>query len=272
MIRNAIGLAMLLVGLVVGMRASRVAAEPAGLSQYDHPIVAPSDAIVLLAPDGTHAFVSMDGGEIDWPVEEGALISHRGGRRKSSNHLVSNYHFRDAHLHAEFMLPAEGTGNSGIYVHGNYELQIFRPDAKPGDGAELTDKEIGAIYGFHPPLVQAGKPPGEWQVYDIEYTAPRRDADGALVREGVITAWLNGQMVQDHARVGEPRSEYHPFRYGSTPYLQEIWKDQKRTSVGPVFLQDHSNPVRFRNVWVQPLDEKAHYHEANAIEPVSGSR
>lgn len=254
----------------VGLVASGVASEPSAQSQYARPVAPPSDAIVLLAPDGIHGFVSMEGKEIDWPAENGTLVSQGRAKGKSTNHIVSKYHFRDAHLHAEFMLPAEGTGNSGIYVHGNYELQIFRSDAD-GD-AEPTDKEMGAVYGFHPLLVKAARPAGEWQVYDIEYTAPRRDSEGKLIQEGSISAWLNGQMVQDHARLGEPRSVYHPFRYGSTPYLQEIWKEQKRTSVGPVFLQDHANPVRFRNVWVKPLDSQAHFYESDNTEAVSESR
>jgi hypothetical protein len=73
----------------------------------------------------------------------------------------------------------------------------------------------------------------------------------------VITAWLNGQKVQDKTEFGEPRSTYHPYRYNTTPYLKKIWEKQKKTHVGPVFLQDHDSPVKFRNVWVRPLDDQA---------------
>jgi hypothetical protein len=215
------------------------------------PVPPPKDAIVLFDGSGTHLFISMSGGEIDWPIQDGTLVSTRGERR--SNHLVSRLHFRDAEIHVEFMLPEKTSGNSGVYIHGNYELQIFnsfgREEPRMGDA--------GAIYGFAKPLVNACRKPGQWQVYDIRYRAPRRNDQGEIVQEGSITAWLNGQKVQDGTTFGEPRSRWHPYRYGTTPYLQKIWKRQKKTGVGPVFLQDHDSPVRFRNVWVRPLDDHA---------------
>ena len=110
-------------------------------------------------------------------------------------------------------------------------------------------------------MVNACRKPGEWQVYDIRYRAPRRDADGKIKEPGTITAFLNGEKVQDNTSFEEPRSTYHPFRYGTTPYLQKIWEQQKRTEMGPVFLQDHHAPVRFRNVWVRPLDNRAFLYE-----------
>ena len=98
---------------------------------------------------------------------------------------------------------------------------------------------------------------GVWQVYDIRYRAPRRDEKGMIIKKGSITAWLNGKKVQDGATFGEPKSVYHPFRHGTTPYLKKIWQRQKKTMTGPVFLQDHNSAVRFRNVWVRPLDDRA---------------
>jgi len=82
-----------------------------------------------------------------------------------------------------------------------------------------------------------------------------------MIENGTLTAWLNGRKIQDEASIGEPRSKYHPYRYGTTPYLQEIWKQQKQTMIGPVFLQDHDNPVKFRNVWLCPLDDQAVRYE-----------
>jgi hypothetical protein len=216
----------------------------------------PEGAIVLFDGKDTSNFLSMAGGKINWPVEDGALVSTRKGG--NTNHIVSKLHFRDADIHVEFMLPEKGSGNSGIYIHGNYELQIQNSYGKK----KISMGDIGAVYGFSKPLVNACRKPGEWQVYDIRYRAPRRgvagkDGAGKIVKNGTITAWLNGKKVQDGASFGEPRSVYHPFRYGTTPYLKTIWKQQKATSIGPVFLQDHSNAVRFRNVWVRPLDEHA---------------
>jgi len=220
------------------------------------PVPPPEDAIVLLSEE-TNQFLSKTGDKVDWPLEEGVLTSTRGQTR--SNHIVSQFHFRDADIHVEFKLPEKGSGNSGIYIHGNYELQIINSTGKK----KLKQGDIGAVYGFAPPLANAGKGPGKWQVYDIRYRAPRRDDDGKIVEEGTITAWLNRQKVQQETKLGEPRSSYHPFRYKTTDYLKTIWEKQKETSVGPVFLQDHDNAVQFRNVWVKPLDDKAFEYQAD---------
>lgn len=211
----------------------------------------PADAIVLF--DGEKLqFSSMSGGKSNWKIENKELISTN--RKNNVNHIVSQFHFRDADIHVEFKTNERGAGNSGIYIHGNYELQIHNIDPKK---TKLTQHDVGALYGFSKPLVAAGKPAGQWQVYDIRYIAPRRNAKNEITEDGEITAWLNGKKVQSGTTFGEPKSVYHPFRYGTTDYLQKIWKQQKATSVGPLFLQDHNNPVKFRNVWIKPLDDKA---------------
>jgi len=233
--------------------ASLLAADPCPPDPLPAP--PPDGAIVLFDGAGTNRFLSRDGTEIDWPTEDAALISTRGQVR--TNHVVSKLHFRDAQIHVEFMLPEQGSGNSGVYLHGNYELQIFNSFGK----TEPTMDDVGAIYGFSKPLVNACRKPGQWQVYDIRYRAPRRDGNGEIVEDGSITAHLNGVLVQDQAKFGEPRSPYHPFRYGTTAYLAKIWEQQQRTGVGPVFLQDHDSPVRFRNIWVRPLDDRAFLYE-----------
>ncbi len=218
----------------------------------------PADAITLFDGRGTNLFVSTSGGAINWPVEEGALVSTPNGRR--SNNLVSRLHFRDAEVHVEFMLPPDGDGNSGVYLHGEYELQILNSAAKndPGTG------DMGAVYGLFKPLVNAARGPDEWQAYDIIYKAPRRDSDGKLVAEGTITAWLNGRLIHDHVTVGAKTSDYNPYRYDTTDYLATIAKRQQRTMVGPLILQDHDSPVRFRNIWVKPLDDQAGMYDAAA--------
>ena len=219
------------------------------------PVAPPEDAVVLFDGKDENLFLNKEGGEVDWPIEDGALVSSRG--KRPANHVVSKFHFRDAHIHVEFMLPPKGSGNSGVYIHGNYELQVINSFGKKKPGAG----DAGAIYGFSKPLVNACREPGQWQVYDILYRAPRRDDDEKIVEKGSITAWLNGQKVQDKARFGEPRSTYHPYRYHTTPYLKEIWQRQKKTMTGPVFLQDHHNPSRFRNVWIRPLDDRAFMYD-----------
>ena len=219
------------------------------------PTPPPDGATILFDGSEKTGFLSKTGEAINWPIEKGELVSTKGG--SNSNHIVSAVHFRDAVIHVEFMLSPQGSGNSGVYIHGNYELQIIRSHEK----TKLSQKDMGALYGFAKPLVNAARPPGEWQVYDILYRAPRRDQDQKIVEKGSITAWLNGKKVQDKTRFGEPRSVYHPYRHGTTPYLKAIWDRQKKTMTGPVFLQDHGHPTRFRNVWLLPLDDQSSRYE-----------
>lgn len=215
----------------------------------------PADAISLFDGEEDHLMVGMSGRPIDWKVDAGSLVSTAGNKR--SNHLVSKLHFRDALIHVEFMLPKNSVGNSGIYLHGLYELQILNS----ADKKVMTDSDAGAVYGFSPPLVNACLQSERWQVYDIEYRAPVRDEKGAFVEPGSITAELNGQIVQDHLEITEPRSRYNPYRYGTTRYLETIAAQQLKTMTGPLFLQDHDSPVRFRNVWVLPLDDQSFLYE-----------
>jgi len=224
------------------------------------PAAVPPGATVLFDGSDSTKFLSKTGETINWPIEDGNLVSTKGG--SNSNHVVSSLHFRDAVIHVEFLLPPEGSGNSGVYIHGNYELQIIRSHGKK----DVTQKDMGAVYGFAKPLVNAARKPGEWQVYDILYAAPRRDDKQKIVKKGSITAWLNGQLVQKQTRLGEPRSVYHPYRHETTGYLKAIFENQKKTMTGPVFLQDHGHAVRFRNVWILPLDDESKTYEPPAEE------
>lgn len=255
MIRNSIFTLLVVLTRLVSAQQGLPEFTP---DQSTLPVAPPKGVVVLFDGKGVNRFLSMAGTDVDWPIEDGQIVSTHGSG--NTNHIVSKWHFRDAEIHVEFMLPETGSGNSGIYIHGNYELQIQNSYGKKNVGMG----DIGAIYGFSKPLLNACRKPGVWQVYDIRYRAPRRNAMEMIVQEGFITAWLNGKKVQDNARMGEPKSVYHPFRYGSTPYLQQIWKRQKKTMTGPVFLQDHNNAVRFRNVWVRPLDDHGFFYEANS--------
>ncbi len=211
----------------------------------------PSDAVVLFDGHGTEQFLNTKGGPCHWPVLDGALEVREG-------FIVSKLHFRDAQIHVEFMTPDDGkkggwAGNSGVYLFGMYELQILRSYQNPVDPKET----VGAVYGISPPLVNAGRRPGEWQFYDIVYLAPRRDAQGKVAEPGSITAMLNGVLVQLHAHFTESLSVWNPLRYKKTPYTDKIRDSILKTGCGPLFLQDHGSPVRFRNVWIRPLDDKA---------------
>jgi len=196
----------------------------------------------------------MAGEKTDWPCEEGVMTSTP---KKNQNHIVSRQHFKDADIHVEFLLPPKGPGNSGVYIHGNYEIQILNSAGKE----KVTQDDAGALYGFAAPLANACRKPGEWQVFDIRYRAPRRDEAGKITEKGKVTVWFNGTKVQEGTEFGEPKSAFHPFRYGTTPYLEKIRDRQKKTMTGPVFLQDHGNPVKFRNVWVVPADSSAFVYE-----------
>jgi hypothetical protein len=217
------------------------------------PVKPPAGAVVLVperVDEGSHlkAFVGMAGGPIDWKIDDGALVVHRTDAH--ANHIVSTMLFRDADIHAEFMTSPEAKGNSGLYLHGQYEMQIY-----DSFGVEPpTEQDEGSLYRFGKPSVNASRPTGEWQVYDIRFIAPRRDAAGTIVTPGKVTAWLNGKLVQNELTFTEPRSPYTPYKHGVTDFLEGVEKRLLATGEGPLFLQDHGSPTRFRNVWIKRLD------------------
>jgi hypothetical protein len=213
----------------------------------------PPPGAILLFGDGSEPgelkFTSMSGGPSDWTVADGTLIVTTTPGH--ANHAVSRATFRDAEIHAEFMTSPVAKGNSGLYLHGHYELQIF--DSFGVDPP--TDQDEGAVYRFGRPLVNAARPTGEWQVYDVRFIAPRRGDDGRVVTPGRITAWLNGKLIQDGLEFTEPRSPYIPYKHGVTDHLRTIEATLRKTGRGPLFLQDHGSPTRFRNIWIRPLDD-----------------
>jgi hypothetical protein len=212
------------------------------------PAPPPPGAIVLYGDGSTPpAFTAMNGGPIDWKVENGALVVNTTNGH--ANHIVSKDLFQDADIHAEFVVDPAAHGNSGLYLHGHYEMQIY--DSFGVDPP--TEQDEGALYRFGPPLMNAARRPGEWQVYDIRFIAPRRDAAGRITKAGSVTAWLNGKLVQDGLTFTEPRSPYVPYRHGVTDFLRGVEKELRATGRGPLFLQDHGSPTRYRNVWVRPL-------------------
>lgn len=229
----------------------------------------PAGAIVLFDGRRGDMFVGMSGGPIDWPIEDGALVSTPNGRR--SNNIVSRLRFRDAEIHVEFLLPTAGDGNSGVFLQGLYELQILESSGK----AELTASDMGGVYSLFKPRVNAAREAGEWQAFDVCYRAPRRDTQGRITAKGAITAWLNGQKIHDRVKIGAAGSKYNPYEYDTTPFLREVWQRQQRHTTGPLILQDHDNPVRFRNIWVRPWDDRAFIDdgpEASRSEPAGTSR
>jgi hypothetical protein len=153
--------------------------------------------------------------------------------------IETTEHYQDFNLHLEFWLPLEpdhegqARANSGIYIHGLYELQILDSSAVE----HPTAQDCGALYKQVPPLVNACKGPMVWQTYDIEFKAPRVDENNRVVTPGEITAWLNGELVLDQVPITKPT--------GAAGRLPQ-------RGVGPIRLQDHQSTVRFRNVVITP--------------------
>jgi N-sulfoglucosamine sulfohydrolase len=217
----------------------------------------PSDAIVIFAGGSTAMLAGPDGSKCKWPVREGALQCDPQSQQRQQG-LWTRLHFRDAQIHAEFLVPETGkkgggAGNSGLYLHGLFEQQILDSFQNPTRPMEM----VGAVYGIRPPLVNAARPPEQWQVYDILFRAPRRNEKGEPVEAGSITTLLNGVLVQQDTSFTRRVSTYTPLYFRATPYAVKIRESLLRTGCGPLQLQDHDNPVRFRNIWIRPLDDEA---------------
>lgn len=200
----------------------------------------PSDAVVLF--DGT----SLDGWTSPhgpWELKDGVLTVPPRRQKGESNDLVSRQQFGDVQLHLEFRTPSPATqssqdrGNSGIWFMQRYEVQILDGYRNP----TYADGTVGAVYGWKPPLVNAARPPGEWQSYDIVFERPRFAADGKLESPAFVTVFLNGVLVQNRQAM-----------LGTT-----IWRKvpgyEAHGAAAPIQLQDHDSPVSFRNIWVRPL-------------------
>jgi hypothetical protein len=200
---------------------------------------APSDAVVLF--DGTDLSKWTTDKGRTWKVENGYMEVI-----KDAGSLMTKDEFGDFQLHLEFATPAQvkdssqGRGNSGVIIFGRFEVQVL----DSFDNRTYADGQCGAMYGQFPPLVNASKKPGEWQSYDIIFEAPRWDAEGKLTKKANVTVIHNG-VVLHHKKefIGEVRHK-EVARYGR-PF----------PSRGPIVLQDHGNPVRYRNIWIRPLGE-----------------
>ncbi len=206
---------------------------------------APSDAIVLYDGKGTDAWLTdKDGGPCKWVIDpkDGAMISTKG-----SGYVRTKQEFGSIQLHVEFAEPtppsgdSQGRGNSGVFLMGEYEIQVL----DTYNNRTYADGACGAVYGQHPPLVNVCRKPGEWQTYDIVFHAPVFEKDGKVARPAFVTVIQNGVLVQDHFEI-----------WGRTEFKEAI-KYHPHAAKMPLKLQDHGNPVRYRNIWVRELaDEK----------------
>lgn len=244
-----------MVGVVIALLAAQT------LPIVDTCGAIPSDAVVIFDGTDTDMLAAHDGGPFDWGVEDGAIVVKPGAQERQQG-LWTKLHFRDAQIHVEFMIPErqpdqQHPANSGLYIHGLFELQII-----DSYGRDMPPKErIGSLYNISPPMADAARPPGTWQTYDVIFRAPRRNDAGDPIEPGAITALLNGVVVQQHAAFTTRQSKYTPLYFRTTPYTEAIRGQVLSTEAGPLQLQDHDHPVRFRNIWIRPLDDKAHTWE-----------
>jgi len=199
----------------------------------------PSDAIVLFGGNDLNMWESMkSGGFAEWEVKDGAftVVKGTGGIRTKQS-------FGDMQLHVEWSAPDEivgegqGRGNSGIFLMGKYEVQVL----DSYESKTYSNGQAASIYKQSAPLVNAMRGPEEWQVYDIIFKAPKFDGNGMLTSPATVTVLHNGVVVQNHFTIRGP-SEY----IGIPNY--KAHEDKL-----PISLQDHGNPVSFRNIWVREL-------------------
>jgi hypothetical protein len=217
------------------------------------PAVPPRDATLLFDRDNLDAWQTPEGGAAGWAVRKGFFEVTPG-----AGPIQTKAKFGDVQLHVEWAAPdppggiGQDRGNSGIFLMGQFELQVL--DSYKAD--TYADGQAGALYGQYPPLFNASRPPGEWQTYEVAFRRPRFEPSGKLTAPARMTVFLNGVLVQDNEEL-----------WGQTSWLEPLPFDP-RVDRGPIQLQDHGHPVRFRNIWVRELPERAAPTSELAARPV----
>ncbi|HTQ97844.1 MAG TPA: DUF1080 domain-containing protein [Candidatus Acidoferrum sp.] len=211
---------------------------PGTSSTQETPGKAPSDAVILFDGKDLSQWLDKDGAAAKWKVENGYIevVAKTG-------YIHTQKAFGDCQLHIEFSEPtppkgeSQDRGNSGVFLMGAYEIQVL----DSYENKTYADGQASAVYGQYPPLVNASRPPGQWQWYDIVFHSPRFDSAGKLLRPARITVFHNGILVQDNV---EPTG---PTEHGERPPYKP------GPEKAPLELQDHGNPVRYRNIWIREL-------------------
>jgi len=209
---------------------------------------APSDAIVLF--DGSHLdeWISSNGGKPGWEVSNGVLTVKAG-----AGSIQTKRGFADCQLHIEWRTPevvsdeGQGRGNSGIFLQNRYELQVL----DSYNNRTYSNGQAASVYKQSIPEVNASLKPGEWQTYDVIFTAPRFNVDGTLKTAAYITVLQNGILVQNHFEIK-----------GSTQYIGKA-SYEKHPFMQPISLQDHGNLVSYRNIWIRELNVKNLFNHNN---------
>jgi hypothetical protein len=212
--------------------------DPGTSSTQDSPGRPPSDAVVLFDGKDLSKWAHKDGSAAKWKVENGyfEVVPKTG-------YVYTRQAFGDCQLHVEFSEPAppkgedQDRGNSGVFLQGLYETQVL----DSYQSKTYADGQAGAIYGQYPPLVNASRPPGQWQSYDIVFHGPRFAKDGKLLRPARETVFHNGVLVQNNVELSGPTAHGKRPPYEPTP--EKL----------PLALQDHDHPVRYRNIWIREL-------------------
>jgi hypothetical protein len=202
----------------------------------------PSDAVVLFDGKSLSQWCNMDGTPTQWITRDGYMECVKG-----SGYIRTLQNFGDCQLHIEWATPVpgegegQGRGNSGVFFgRDRYEVQVL----DSFQNKTYPDGSAGAIYGQYPPLVNASRPPGQWQTYDVLYTAPRFEPEGKLRSPARLTVFHNGVLIQHDVQLTGPTSWLDRAPYQFHPEKQ------------PLSLQDHGNPVRYRNIWLRELGKR----------------
>ncbi len=201
----------------------------------------PSDAVVLFDGKDLSKWRTVDGKEPGWILKDGVLEVPPPGAPNGGDIMTRDL-FGDCQFHVEWAAPDPprgdimNRGNSGVYFFGLYEIQIF----DSYQGGIYADGQAAAVYGQYPPLVNACRVPGRWQAFDILFTAPRFK-EGRLESPAFVTVLHNGVCVHNHLAI------LGPTRHRALP------KYVPHEPKGPIKLQAHGNPVRFRNIWARPI-------------------
>lgn len=219
-------------------RAQPAVVDPGTASTQQTPGRAPADAVVLFdGKDLTH-WRQQDGSPAGWKLGPGYFEVV-----PKSGYLYTREAFGDCQLHVEFAEPDPGTGedqgrgNSGVFLHGLYEVQVLDSYRNP----TYPDGQASAVYGQFPPLVNASRAPGVWQSYDIVFHGPRFDPEGHLTRPARMTVFHNGVLVQDDVELTGPTGHHQRPPYTAGP--EKL----------PLALQDHGDAVRFRDIWIREI-------------------
>jgi len=204
--------------------------EPKIVAPGANPGDPPADAIVLF--DGKDLSQWNNGDK--WLVNDGYAVVQKSD-------ILTKQSFGDYQLHVEFATPekvsgrGQGRGNSGIFLANRYEVQVL----DSFDNKTYFDGQCASLYKQQPPMVNVCRKPGEWQTYDIAFESPRFGEDGKLIKAGIVTVVHNGVIVQNHFELQGGTYYDRPASYTKHPLKQ------------PIRLQNHGNPVKYRNIWIR---------------------